>query len=210
MQPVKFTFDTEFDTGRSRRKPALPAAPSYSQGAFDAAVAAAAARGREQGRQDAQAETAAALAAATTRLEAGLAEVRAALAARDGRLETEAARLGHAIAGRLCQALSARLPLAEIEALVAAILHEVGDEPRLTIHVAEELAEAARERFAAAARAASFQGEFTVTGDPGMRGGDCRVAWAQGSAMRDAEALTRAVDAAVDGYIAALPQAKEL
>lgn len=203
MEPVKFTFDTEFETARSKRKPALPPAPSYSQAELDGACAAAAAKARDHGRREAEAETAAALAAATARLEARLAEVAAALGARDGRLEAEAARLGHVIAGRLCEALSQTLPLVELEALVGAVLREVRDEPRLAIHVADDITDAARERFLAAARAAAFPGEITVLADGDLKRGDCRIEWAQGSALRDSAALAQAVEDAVGNYVAA-------
>ncbi len=201
--PTKFTFDTAFDTGRPRPKPAAPPPPSFSADDLAAARAAAFAEGEAAGRTAEQAETEAALAAATAQLAAAVADLGARITGAEHQLKADAAALGHAIARKLCQTLTADLPMAEMDAMVNDCLTELRDEPRIVVHVAGAVLDEARSRFEAAASGGAFPGRLIVLADDTLGTGDVRVEWAHGGVLRDEKALAATIESAVNRYVTA-------
>ncbi|MFA5122312.1 hypothetical protein [Zavarzinia sp.] len=201
--PIKFNFDNAFDTGRPRPKPAAPPPPSFSGDDLAAARAAAFAEGETAGRAAQQAETEAALASATAQLAAAVADLGARVTGAERRLKADAAALGHAVARKLCQTLTAGLPMAEMEAMVNDCLTELRDEPRVVVHVAGAVLDQARSHFETAAAAAAFPGRLIVLADDTLGLGDVRVEWAHGGVLRDEKALAAAIESAVNRYVTA-------
>ncbi|PWR21825.1 FliH/SctL family protein [Zavarzinia compransoris] len=202
--PVKFTFDTDFNPNPARpKKTAAPPPPTFSLDDLNAARAAAHAEGMAAGRAEQAADNDARLAEAEERLGAALSALRDQLAASEARLRADAASLGHAVARRLCEALTARLPLAEMDAMVADCLTDLKDEPRVVIHVADSLLDEARARFLAQAEARAFPGQVVVLGDAQLAPGDVNIEWTNGGILRDGAALAEAVASAVDRYVTA-------
>lgn len=201
--PVKFNFDADFNTRPARQKPVLPPAPSFSEDELNAARAVARAEGVAAGRAEQAAENEARLAQSLEQVADRLAALRDQLAADEQRLRADAAALGHAIARRLCEALTARLPLAEMTALVGDCLSDLRDEPRVIIHVADSLLGEARGRFETLAADMAFPGQVVVLADRRLAPGDVSIDWTNGGILRDGAALAEAVASAVNRYIAA-------
>jgi len=201
--PVKFTFDADFNSTPARQKQALPPAPSFSEDELNAARAVARAEGVAAGRAEQAAETEARLAQSLEQVASQLAALRDRLAEDEQRLRADAAALGHAIARRLCEALTAQFPLAEMEALVGESLTDLRDEPRVIIHVADSLLDEARRRFEALAADMAFPGQLVVLADRRLAPGDVSIDWTNGGILRDGAALAEAVASAVNRYIAA-------
>ncbi|MDD3444298.1 MAG: FliH/SctL family protein [Zavarzinia sp.] len=202
-RPVKFTFDNAFDAGTPRAKPAVPPPPSFSAEDMAAARAAAFAEGEAAGRAEQAEANEARLAGASERLGEALRGIAQHLAAGESHLRADAAALGHAVARRLCETLTEDMPLAEMDAMVGHTLADLRDEPRVVIHVAGDLLESAKPLFEATAEAQAFPGRLVILGDDTMKGGDVRVEWAHGGVLRDADALSRAVESAVARYVTA-------
>lgn len=201
--PVKFNFDADFNTRPARQKPVLPPAPSFSEDELNAARAVARAEGVAAGRAEQAAENEARLAQSLEQVADRLAALRDQLAADEQRLRADAAALGHAIARRLCEALTAQLPLAEMTALVGDCLSDLRDEPRVIIHVADSLLGEARGRFETLAADMAFPGQVVVLADRRLAPGDVSIDWTNGGILRDGAALAEAVASAVNRYIAA-------
>lgn len=202
QDPVKFTFDTSFETA-TRRKPQAPAEPTFTLADLEAARAEAFARGEAAGIAAQAQANAAALASAGDALAAQLALVAGTLSAQDADLKADAAALGHAVARRLCETLTQNMPLAEMTAMVTACVQDLKDEARIVVYAHPDLLDEARAQFDAAVAAQAFPGRLIVLADQALARGDVRVEWAHGGILRDMAALNRAVDAAVNRYVAA-------
>ncbi|PWR18385.1 FliH/SctL family protein [Zavarzinia aquatilis] len=201
--PVKFTFDTDFQIAAPRPKPVAPPPPSFSADDLSAARAAAFAEGVAAGRREAEAEIAAALSHAVAQAGESLDAIAGHIAAGEAAQKADAAALSLAIARRLCPALTAALPLADMEAMVGDCMAELKDEPRVIVHVAAAMVDAARERFEAIAAAHAFPGKMITLPSDELAPGDVRIEWAHGGIARDTGALAAAVESAVTHYIAA-------
>jgi len=202
-EPVKFTFGTSFETPSSRRKQQAPAEPVFSAAELDAARREAFVEGEAAGRAEQARANTAALAQASTVLAQEIAAVTQSLAGQQATLAADAATLGHTVARRLCEALAAALPLAEMTAMVTACLQDLKDEPRIVVYAAPDLLDDARPLFEATAAAQAFPGRLIVLADQALARGDVRIEWAHGGILRDMGALMRTVDATVGRYVAA-------
>ncbi|MCF4165907.1 hypothetical protein L2U69_09655 [Zavarzinia compransoris] len=202
-KPVKFTFDNAFDAAPRQKLPVAPPPPSFGEEDMAAARAAAFAEGEAAGRAEQAAAEQARLADAAARLVEALDGIAGHLAAGERQLRADAAELGHAVARRLCEALTEDMPMAEMEAMVASTLADLRDEPRVVVHVATALLDAAKAMFEATAADQAFPGKLLVLGDGDLAPGDVRVEWAHGGVLRDAAALEKAVSSAVTRFITA-------
>lgn len=200
--PVKFTFDNSFDPP-SRRKQQAPAEPTFSAADVAAARAQGQAEGEAAGRAEQAAANTAALARATGALAREIAGLTALVDSQQSALTADAAALGHAVARRLCETLTADMPLTEMSALVASCVQDLKDEPRIVAYAHPDLLDAARTQFEATATAQAFPGRLIVLPDPALGLADVRLEWAHGGVMRDTQALNRAVEAAVGRFVAA-------
>jgi flagellar biosynthesis/type III secretory pathway protein FliH len=203
----RYQFDRDFDalseTVIYAKMDALdpepaPAPAPLAIGHSDEELAAACAEAREAGRRAALAEAAASeaarSAASLTAIERQLQA--AADASRQGNDEVLAAATAIAVA--LCRKFLARSWRAaadeEISQLLAALLPRIADEPRLTVRVAPEQAEAIAAQLAGVAAAAGFAGTLTVLPDCAVPGGDCHLDWNNGGLIRSQDRLWAEVD----------------
>lgn len=217
-QPVKFTFDTSFGTRRMKAPPKVeapppepvepppPPPPTFSE----AELAMAREQGRAEGLATGRAETLAgvekAAADALGGIEARLGELAKHHGETSDFLRAEAAKLALAIGRRLARTLLAREPEAEIEAMIATCLGDLGGEPRIVLRVPEALVEALSERVTGLAARAGFNGQVVLLGEAALGPTDCRIEWTDGGASRSQEEIEAAVAAAIERYAAAPPE----
>jgi len=188
----KFLFETAFDAPRTPRPKVEK--PVHTDSALNQARAEAFAEGQAAGLEQGHTDQLARLADAVERIGMAMRELGASQHAALADTRRGAAELALAIAARLAPVLIARAPLAELEALVAACLKDVGHEPRVVVRVAAPLVDGLSERIDELKRAAAFAGEVIVLGEETMPPGDCRVEWADGGAERDLGGLIRAIE----------------
>jgi flagellar assembly protein FliH len=223
--PAKFMFDTDFAKPQS-------AAQAAAQAAEMAAEQAAAAESvyveptitlAEQQVKLAEAEAtayrngmAAAEAAARTEAERRTAQayerigqaiddVARGLSGVEGRLESEAVEVAMAVARKLCPALIAKEPFAEISALAAECFRQIMATPHIVVRVNDDLyaSHPVKDQLETIARNRGFEGRLIVLAEPEIAAGDCRIEWADGGITRDRAATEAVIGDAVGRYIAA-------
>jgi flagellar assembly protein FliH len=194
--PQRFLFDVSFD-----HIDGIPAARGaerrFSRNEMEAARQTALAEGKAAGLAEA-AQAAESLTASSLAIIAQ--EATALVAAQDATaLDTQrrAMTLIQDIMTKLFPGLAAKNGLAEVEAFATKCLHEVFDEPRVVLRVANEIYEPLRERIADLAGAAGFAGRVVLLADEGIAPGDARIEWADGGAERDLAAQTHQIEAAI-------------
>jgi flagellar assembly protein FliH len=195
---AKYLFDEDFAAGEKptitlvehERRRADAESQAYRQG-FAA------------GEEQAHKEAAQRMADALSMIEESLGRLDGALAAIETRLETEAVEVAVAVAAKLAPALITREPFAEIAALATECFHHLVSTPLVTVRVAPDIHEAAKEKIGQIARSNGFDGRLAVISDESLGPGDCRVEWADGGVIRDSTATASAIDEMVARYIAA-------
>ena len=203
---AKYLFDEDFAAGEKptisllehERRRADAESQAYREG-FTA--------GQEQAHQEATQRMADAL----SMIADGLDRLDGALTAIETRLETEAVEVAVAVAAKLSPALIAREPFAEIAALATECFHHLVSTPLVTVRIAAEIHETAKEQIEEIARTRGFDGRLAIISDENLAPGDCRVEWADGGIIRDHTATTSAIDETVARYIAArnMPAAQD-
>lgn len=191
----KFLFQTAFETPGGRT--ARPQPPAISPERLDEARAEGFAAGHADARQASEALAADALRGIAD----GFASLQAAHAAALHRIEIDSCRLAHAVASKLAASLMRAHPLAEIETMMAQVLRERFDEPRVVLRAAEPVVEALKERVAALAAEAGYQGSVVLLTDERLSGADCRLEWADGGAARDHKQLAATIDGIVERHL---------
>ncbi|HJS61827.1 MAG TPA: FliH/SctL family protein [Pseudolabrys sp.] len=195
---AKYLFDEDFAAGEKptislvehERRRADAESQAYREGF---------AAGQEQAHQEATQRMADAL----SMIADGLDRLDGALTAIETRLETEAVEVAVAVAAKLSPALIAREPFAEIAALATECFHHLVSTPLVTVRIAAEIHETAKEQIEEIARTRGFDGRLAIISDESLAPGDCRVEWADGGIIRDHTATTSAIDETVARYIAA-------
>lgn len=151
-----------------------------------------------EARAEAQATAESALAQALTKAQQQIERLIAGQQRADAAFAEQAVGVARAIAGRLFPDLARRHGLGEVEAVVRACLDDLRGEPRVTIRVAEALAEPLRDRLGALARDSGYDGSLNLVGDAEMTVGDCKVEWADGVGARLSGEIWHAADAAIE------------
>ena len=195
---AKYLFDEDFAAGEKptitmvehERRRADAESQAYRQG-FNA--------GQEQAHQEATQRMADALSVIAD----GLGRLDGALTAIETRLETEAVEVAVAVAAKLAPALIAREPFAEIAALATECFHHLVSTPLVTVRIAANIHEAAKEKIEEIARTRGFDGRLAIIADENLAPGDCRVEWVDGGIVRDSSATVSVIDETVARYIAA-------
>ena len=111
--------------------------------------------------------------------------------------------LALAIVRKLHPALVERQGLAEIESVLSQCLESLKQEPRLVTYVHSARLDALQERLAQLSTSTGFEGRVVLIGDDAMGESDCRVEWADGGVEREAGRIWRAVEEALNRYLAA-------
>lgn len=90
---------------------------------------------------------------------------------------------------------------AEIEKLVIDTLHQLKDEPRLVIRVADQHLDACIKHLNDVATKAAFEGKLVVLADGNLGPSDCRIEWADGGLERLENNLWASIDQALSHRI---------
>lgn len=117
----------------------------------------------------------------------------------------QAAGVAAAITRKVLPVAADEIMLGELKALLARVLPDLLEEPRLVIRVHESLAEAVRGRLQPMVETAGFEGRLVVIGDTLTAPGDGRVEWAGGGVERRLERLWAQIDTALSEHLGAHP-----
>ena len=219
----KFLFDNDFGeapqsaVGPARAKgtagapatasaPPPPPPPMFSETEMLVARDTARRQGEEAGLTRGRSEAVAAFNKQVATALVAIAQQTAAIA-KSVAAEAEAAGrsvdLALAIVRKLHPALVERQGLAEIESVLGQCLDSLKQEPRLVAYVHSARLDALQERLAQLSAASGFEGRVVLIGDDAMGESDCRVEWADGGVEREAGRIWRAIEEALNRYIAA-------
>ncbi len=160
------------------------------------------AEGLAEGRKKAAAEAADSverrLAEAIDSLDGRLSELFAHRQDADNRAAGEATLVATAIARKMVPEFYRRNAAGEIEHAVTTVLDQMLEPSTLTVRTNELLRDEVSERITALTQQRGFAGRVTVTADPNLPEGDCRVEWAGGGAELNAAAKWREIDAIIE------------
>jgi flagellar assembly protein FliH len=98
-------------------------------------------------------------------------------------------RLAAALVEKMMPEMVRRHGAEEIESAVTDVLQNIIDIPAVTVTVHNELTDLMSERLRTIADKSGIGDQLVVTGDPTMGLSDCRVAWGDGGAERNADAI---------------------
>lgn len=199
--PAKYLFDVEFG-GNSR----FGDLSGNARAAIADAEKIAFRNGFESAKKDGEQKCAAQLERVATEMHLAIAQ----LAAIETRLEREAIDVASAIARQLAPALIAKQPLAEIEALVLDVLSHVRAAPHVAVRISPEMTEDAGARLKKIAEERGFANKLVILPDPAIVSGNCLIEWADGGVSRDAEAIGRRIEQAIQNYLGAPAGASEM
>ncbi|HWA30112.1 MAG TPA: FliH/SctL family protein [Rhizomicrobium sp.] len=207
MSATKFTFDTEFraegdvisTAARARQK------KLYSNVEIDQLCA----RAREQGMKTSQVRAQEAIAAGTNDVVDMLKNVLSRTSSEVDKVRGEAAEIALIAARKLARAALASLPQAEIETALREAMHQAIGEPRIVLRAAPAVADAIAPRIAEIAHEEGFDGRVQVSGDPQLKGADCRIEWRGGGAERSEQAIENALSEIIARHFADREQKTE-
>lgn len=195
---AKFLFDEDFATGE---KPTITLIEAERRRVDAESLAHR--KGFEAGQNQARGEQNERIARALTMLAEQSMRLDANLKSIEARLESEAVQVAFSVAAKLAPELIAREPFAEIEVLATDCFRQLIATPQISIRIAQDIYESAKDRLEEIARARGFEGRIDVTADQALSPGDCRIEWAEGGIVRDHEATLKTIEEAVQRYIAA-------
>ncbi len=205
--PRAYLFDEVFayDVTATCEEPA-PAADEI-EAMIEAARQEGYARGQEDGKRAAAEANDAKLASGVDRLLKAIKSATAKVDSEMGRIEEEAVHFALSAARKLASALIERQPAAELEALLRVCLSELRNTPHLVVRVCVEQADELSERLEVVSRETGFAGEVVVLPDNEIAPGDGRIDWADGGLVRHREAIDKALEEAVNRFLAARAKA---
>jgi flagellar assembly protein FliH len=215
----RFLFDTEFDADVARRReerlasealiprapppppepeePPPPPEPVFKSADLLQAHEDGYADGFANGKAAAETAATARISAALERLADQLEYIVQRAADTAARQREGVIEIGAAIARKLLPDLSRRQGTAEVETMIAAVITDLIDEPRMVIRVADADLDALSERIDAIATRRGFAGKVVLLAEPSVASGDCRIEWADGGVERDSARLWQDIDMAV-------------
>jgi flagellar assembly protein FliH len=206
MTATKYTFDTEFrpegdlisNAARARQK------KPYSHAEIDQLCA----RAREQGMKAGQVRAQEAIAAGAGDVIATLNQVLTRTSQEIEQVRAEAAAIALIAARKLARAALAALPQAEIETALRDAMHQAVGEPRIVLRTAQGVADAIAVRLNDIAHDEGFDGRVQISGDPQLKGTDCRIEWRGGGAERSEQAIENALQDLITRHFADSPRAQ--
>lgn len=195
--PAKFMFDIDFGAPKPANTVAL--------GEHEAKVGEAETRGYRNGfaagQQEAAGESARRLAIAMESVAHSLSILTRGLSGVELRVEAEAVEVAVATGRKLAEALVAREPFAEIEALAKGCFRELVNTPHVVVRVNDALYGDAQAKLADIARETGFDGRLLVLAEPDIAVGDCRIEWADGGMTRDRTAADALIGETVQRFV---------
>ena len=204
--PAKFLFDTDFSAPNKARERA--ATPEEIARQIAAAEARAYRDGFDAGQQEAGAESERRTALALEEIGIALRGIATRFSGVETRMETEAVDVAVAVARKLCSALMAGQPLAEVTALVSECFSHLVSTPHLVVRINDSLYDAARERIERMARQSGFEGSLVILAEPEIEFGDCRIEWADGGVVLERSAIEAKINDLVGRYMASRDSAE--
>ncbi len=178
----KYRFDTVFDAaGNIVSKPVPKPKTRFTAEEMEAVRA----DGFEEGSRSAEAQAAEAAATALKDIAADMKTLISTLTDEVVKLKTEASVLAFETARALAPELIADKADANLEGLIGACLAQLRSEPKITIHVAEALAQDIEDRIGEIARQNHFEGHVTIRPSQDASRTTCQLEWDQGGADYD-------------------------
>jgi len=197
-EPVKFTFNKNFDGGKKLKQ-------EEDLAEVEKRIEAASAESYSKGLEDGKAQ---ALESIENHISSVLADVEAAAkgllderAKLEAQVRNDASQLAMAISSKLAPALVRHNPYGEIDALVTDCFEIFKDEPRLSLRVNDTLAEDMETRLDHLRIAAGFTGNVMIIPDQSIAVGDCRMEWPDGGAERNIGDVMEKVEEAVERFL---------
>lgn len=194
--PKKFMFERSFDPGAGARPPERKPVTlkpdqvdALKKESYDSGFAA----GKKAGFDEQTAQAAALTAQMIAKLENIMAQAAAVFQANEANVR----RVAMAIAQKFVPDLVARNGLNEIDALLASTIGEMIHEPRLVVRVNETQFDIVNEKINAIVAQKAYTGKIVVLADAEVRGGDCRIEWADGGIERNSEELMQSLEKTV-------------
>jgi flagellar assembly protein FliH len=195
--PAKFMFDVDF--GAPKPANTVPLAD------HEVRVGEAETRGYRNGftagQQEAAGESARRLAIAMESIAHSLSILTRGLSGVELRVEAEAVEVAVATGRKLAEALIAREPFAEVEALARDCFRELVATPHVVVRVNDALYADAQAKLADIARETGFDGRLLVLAEPEIAVGDCRIEWADGGMTRDKAAADALIGETVQRFV---------
>lgn len=186
---------------KAQEQPPPPPEPTFSKAELNAARAEGHKAGQEAGRVSAQATIEKSIADALTSISRKIGPLREEqIQARETMVE-HSVQVSLAITRKVLPEFSRRDGLQEIEAIVRECLHDMTEEPRIVIRVADAMLDPMRARVDPVVESLGFTGSIVLLAEPGLEPADCRVEWADGGAERMARQVWQDVDAAVARFL---------
>jgi flagellar assembly protein FliH len=220
--PAKFMFDTDFAKPKTAAQAAAQAAemaaeqepevyvePTITVAEHQVKLAEAEATAYRNGMAAAEVQTRTEAerrsAQAIERIGQAIEGVARGLSGIEDRLESEAVEVAMAVARKLCPALIAKEPFAEISALAADCFRQIMATPHIVVRVNDDLyaSHPVKDQLETIARNRGFEGRLIVLAEPEIAAGDCRIEWADGGITRDRAATEAVIGDVVGKYIAA-------
>lgn len=195
---AKFLFDEDFATGE---KPTITVVEAERRRVDAESVAHR--QGFEQGQAQARGEQNERIARALTTMAEQMSRLDGQLNAIEARLESEAVQVAFSVASKLAPELIAREPFAEIEVLAADCFRQLVATPQITVFIGADIYDSAKAKLEEIAHARGLEARLNILSDAAMAPGNCRIEWAEGGVVRDRDATLRAIEEAVNRYIAA-------
>ena len=200
MGATKYTFDTEFrpegdlvsNAARARQKKA------YTHDEIDQLCA----RAREQGMKAGQVRAQESIAASALDAVAVLKNVLTQTSKDVEQVRAEAAGIALVAAKKLARAALSTLPQAEIEAALREAMHQALGEPRILLRTAQGVADALSAQLTEIAHDEGFDGRVQISGDPTLKGTDCRIEWRGGGAERSEQAIENSLHELITRHFA--------
>jgi flagellar assembly protein FliH len=193
----KFTFDTEFDGGRSS------ATGAYKRLFTADEAQAMAAKARAEGEADAMQRIEAQTARALSDLAEAARVALPTLAAAAHQHRAGAAELALACARQIADAACDRFPEAPLQAALAALAREVEATPRLTLRAPQAMLERLQAALSETAEAIGYPGQILARADPTLPPAAFVLDWGDGSAAFDPAGAAQRVTEALEGALAA-------
>lgn len=195
--PAKFMFDIDFGAP----KPANTVLLAEHEAKVVEAETRGYRKGFAAGQQEAASESARRLAIAMEGIAHSLSILTRGLSGVELRVEAEAVEVAVATGRKLAEALIAREPFAEVEALAKSCFRELVNTPHVVVRVNDALYSDVQAKLANIARETGFDGRLLVLAEPDIAVGDCRIEWADGGMTRDRAAADALISDTVQRFV---------
>ncbi len=116
-------------------------------------------------------------------------------------ISRDGARMILAVCRKVLPASAEQGAQEEVIHLVAELLPDVLDAPRLTVRVNPTLADTLRDRLGETVENSGYEGKLIVQGDDRVPPSDCRVDWGEGGVDRDVRRTWEEIETLIDRHL---------